>query len=465
MAGHLGARQSVFSRLSPLTLSRISVGFALIAALWLAVASVHGAVIALIAALAVVVCGYVGRVLAGLRSVPAVEWGQAGCGMVAEFLVYAGIGTAASVHRVLPAGLAGTPAAGLGGPGSAGVWHLTLAAAILTLVTAMTDLCVHGSVPDGSRLRLFGPPGDVRLPLACLAVLLFGARAGLLVVLVLGVAALVVVIADGAGQGGDRSELRGYRGDGRISVWIGRWVGGRVPPLAPLFVGLLVTGVLTALGLRNLSGILLLTPVEAMLLAAFASWHPHDGRSDWLVPPLIQAAEYVFIAEIGFAGHVWPPLTFTVVAAVGLRHMDLAYRVRGGLATGVDRRGLGWEGRMIVVGTAAAIGIAPFGYVALGLYLWWRLTRDWMIGWSTRLMSRMLHRRSAAEDVPARYYAAIWVAYGLAPVSCHRPPCTAAGWPASSRCPPGGRCWSPWSVPTTFTSSGAKSPLSATLWR
>jgi hypothetical protein len=44
--------------------------------------------------------------------------------------------------------------------------------------------------------------------------------------------------------------------------------------------------------------------------AAFASWHPHDGRSDWLVPPLLQTAEYAFIAAIGFAGRVWPPLTY-----------------------------------------------------------------------------------------------------------------------------------------------------------
>ena len=157
-----------------------------------------------------------------------------------------------------------------------------------------------------------------------------------------------------------------------------------MPPLPPLFVGLLVTGVLTALGLRNLSGILLLTPVEAMLLAAFASWHPHDGRSDWLVPPLLQAGEYVFLAEIGYAGHVWPPLTFAVVAAVGLRHLDLAYRVRGDLATGIDRRGLGWEGRMIIAGIAAAVGIAPLAYSALALYLWWRVGRDWVIGWSAR---------------------------------------------------------------------------------
>jgi hypothetical protein len=220
--------------------------------------------------------------------------------------------------------------------------------------------------------------------LACLVVLVLGARAAFLVVIVLGVVALGVTIVDGTRRGGDRGELRGYRGDGKIAVWIGKWVEGKVPPLAPLFVGLLVTGVLTALGLRNLSGILLLTPVEAMLLAAFASWHPHDGRSDWLVPPLLQAGEYVFLAEIGYAGHVWPPLTFAVLAAVGLRHLDLAYRVRGGLANGIDRRGLGWEGRMIIAGIAAAVGIAPFAYGLLALYLWWRVARDWMVGWSAR---------------------------------------------------------------------------------
>jgi Family of unknown function (DUF5941) len=389
MAGPLSARQSVFFRLSPLTLSQISVGFALIAALWLTVGSVHGEVIALIAALAAVVCGYVGRLLAGLRPAPAVDWGLAGAGLLAEFLVYAGIAVAASLHAVLTPGLAGsalqgTFLAGFGGTGSAGVWRLAVIAVIFTVVTPMVDLCVHGPVPPASRLRLFGPPGDVRLPLACLTVLLFGARTAFLVVLLLALAALAAAVIDGTRQVGDRGELRGYRGDGRIAVWIGSWVGGRVPPLPPLFVGLLVTGVLTALGLRNLPGILLLTPVEAMLLASFASWHPHDGRSDWLVPPLLQTAEYVFIAEAGFAGRVWPPLTFAVVAAIGLRHLDLAYRVRGGLAAGVDRRGFGWEGRMILTGIAAAVGIAPVAYLPLGLYLWWRLGRDWAIGWSAR---------------------------------------------------------------------------------
>ena len=68
----------------------------------------------------------------------------------------------------------------------------------------------------------------------------------------------------------------------------------------------------------------------------------------------------------------------------GLRHLDLAYRVSGGLAAGVDRGGLGWEGRLFTVGLAAAVGIAPLAYWLLGIYLWWRLARDWVIGWSAR---------------------------------------------------------------------------------
>jgi Family of unknown function (DUF5941) len=386
---HLTARQSVLYRLNPLTLSRISVAFAAITAVWLTVSTVHGEVIALVAAIAVVVTGYAGRMLAGERAAVAVEWGLVGCGMLAEFMVYAGIAAAVSFHVGVQSGVAAsslseTFVAGFGGVGTAGVWRLAIMAVILTATTAIVDVCVHGPALPGTRLRLFGPPGDIRLPIACAAVLIFGARAAFLVVLVLGVAALCVTIFDGTRRATDRGELRGYRGDGRLAVWIGKWVEGKVPPLPPLLVGLLVTGVLAALGLKNLSGILLLTPAEAMLLAAFASWHPHDGRWDWLVPPLLQAGEVVFLAEIGYAGRVWPALTFAVVAAVGLRHLDLAYRVRGGLANGIDRRGLGWEGRMIIAGIAAAVGIAPVVYAALALYLWYRLAKDWVIGWSAR---------------------------------------------------------------------------------
>ena len=386
---HLSVHQSALARLNPLMLARISVACAAIAAVWLTVASVHAEAIALGAAVAMVVSGRAGRLLAGQRCAAVIEWGLVGCGVLAEFAVYAGMSIAADLHPGAQPGLAGSSLSGtfvarLGGMGSAGIWRLAISAVILTLLTAMTDVCVHGPALAGTRLWLFGPPGDVRVPIACAVVVVFGTRAAFLVVLVLGAAALGATIIDGIRQGRDRGELRGYRGDGRLGVWIGKWVEGKVPPWPPLVVGLLVTGVLVALGLRNLSGILLLTPVEAMLLAALASWHPHDGRGDWIVPPLIQAAEYAFLAEIGYAGHVWPPLTFALVAVAGLRHLDLAYRVRGNLADGIDRRGFGWEGRMIIAGVAAAVGIVPVAYVALAIYLWWRVARDWVIGWSAR---------------------------------------------------------------------------------
>jgi hypothetical protein len=382
----LSVRESAFSHLGPLTLSWISVSLAAIAAVWLTAGTTRGSMIALVAATALAGTAHAGRGHAGQRAAAFVEWGQAGCGLLGEFAVYAGMAVAVSVHAGARPGLAGqslsgTFVSGLGGTGSAGVWRLATMAVILAAVTAMTDICVHGPAAPGSRARLFGPPADIRLPICCAAFLLFGARAAFLAVFLLGAVALCTTVIGGLRDGADRGELRGYRGDGRLSVWIGKWVAGKVTPFPPLFVGLLVTGVLVSLGLGNLSGILLLTPVEAMLLAAFASWHPHDGAGDWLVPPLLQAAEYVFLAEVGYAGHVWPALTAAVVAAVGLRHLDLAYRVRGGLADGVDRRSFGWEGRMIIVGVAAVLGFAPVVYGLLALYLWPRLGTDWMVGW------------------------------------------------------------------------------------
>src|SRR5580693_6904202 len=122
MSGYLSTRQSVLYRLAPLTLSRISVGFALIAALWLVAASVRGEIIALVAAAAVFACAHSGRP------------GLAG------------------------SSLGGTFVASLGGAGTAGIWRLAIVAATLTVLTPMVDLCVHGASRPAARQRLFGPP-------------------------------------------------------------------------------------------------------------------------------------------------------------------------------------------------------------------------------------------------------------------------------------------------------------------
>src|SRR6202023_3802874 len=143
---HLRARQSALYRLHPLMLSRISVAFAAITAVWLSVASVHGEVIALVAAIAVVVTGHAGRILAGERAAAAVEGGLAGCGMLAEFMVYAGIAAALSLHVGVQVGVAsnslnGTFVAGFGGVGPAGGWRLAIMAGALTRPTGVVALC------------------------------------------------------------------------------------------------------------------------------------------------------------------------------------------------------------------------------------------------------------------------------------------------------------------------------------
>jgi hypothetical protein len=395
MAGDV-ARLARSSRVAPVTMSGIAVSFAVIAAVWLALDTARAEVVALFAIIGVCALSRVGRVIAGRIAAPAVEWGLVACAVLAELIVYAGMAAGATLGHAgaghVTAGLGGPAAAtlrgtfvaGFGGAGATGVWRLAVVAAMLSVLLPMVEVCLYGPTGSwaGTPLMIFGTPGDVRLPLVGLVVLLAGVRAAFLAVLVLGVAALAAAVIDGTRAGVRPASSRGFRGDGWLSVRIGKFVAGRLPPLPPLLVGLLVTGMLAALGLRNLPGILILTPAEAMLLAALASSHPHDGRSDWLVPPLLQAAEYVILAELGFAGRLWPPVTFALIAVAGLRHLDLAYRARGDLASGTDRRGFGWEGRLIIVSAAAALGGETVVYPAMAVYLWWLFVRDATTGWA-----------------------------------------------------------------------------------
>ena len=167
---------------------------------------------------------------------------------------------------------------------------------------------------------------------------------------------------------GALATIAAYRDDGATAVWLSRVVRGQFVPLPPAVAGLAATSFLAWLGMRNLGGLLLLTPLVVMLLAAFGSGHPHNGRLDWLVPALLVAGQLVYIAAIGFSFGVWAPLTFTLCALIALRYVDLARRDRREAATGAATR-LGWEGRMLVVGIGAMLGITAVAFVALSVYV------------------------------------------------------------------------------------------------
>jgi hypothetical protein len=312
---------------------------------------------------------------------PAADWLSAGCWMTAECAAYAGLAASAGLGRTVIPGTIG------GGPG--GAWRLAVAAMALLAIRRMTDLCYERvtestggrprlprsprwrraerslALPAGERVVLLIVTGAIWGPrVAFLALLAWGAVATgyVLTSRIIGMrdaavedgpaepatqadrgaiglgtaansqvpageqAAAPAAVAGNAGAAG--YQIAAYRDDGPVSLWLGKLVEGRLPPLPPAVVGVFVTSALVALGLGNLSGVLVLTPVEVMLLAGLGSCHPHDGRLDWLVPPLLQAGEYLFLAALAFTRLVPPPLVFALLAAVALRHLDVAYRAR-----------------------------------------------------------------------------------------------------------------------------------------
>ncbi len=401
------ARWAAGRHLAPIAVASFSLGFAVIAAAWFTDLSTRGQAIGFVALIASVAAGRVARVMDSSRATAATAWAQAACALLAELAIYAGL--AGGVSRAGGTGLAGPVGhllrgglvERLGGTGFAGVWVIAVTAAIVLALSQMAGLSAGGPpaeqrFPEAAQPRRPGKGlGSARLVAGGLAVLLAGPRAALLTMLVLGVLTLLYTLVRPSDTvTPDASGVAGYRGDGPVSAWIGGLVGGRLPPMPPLLVGLLVTCMLTALGLSNLPGILILTPAEAMLLAALGSSHLHRGANDWRVPTLLQAGEYIFLAAAGYAGRVPAPVTFGLIAAVALRHLDMAWRARNRLPLSwfmgrhwvrlprADWRGFGWEGRMILTGIALIGGITPLVYMAMAAYLAVLEAADFLAGWT-----------------------------------------------------------------------------------
>jgi len=166
------------------------------------------------------------------------------------------------------------------------------------------------------------------------------------------------------------------RDDGVISRWAGGLVRGQLSPLPPALVALTAVALLAHLGLRDLPGFLTLAPPLMMLIAAPGSSHWHDGRLDWLVPGVLQGAQYIYITALGFASGVPAAVTFLLVAAVAVRYADL------GSSSPERPEWLGWEGRMLVCGLGAAFGVAMFAYLALAAYLAFLLGSKVVTGYS-----------------------------------------------------------------------------------
>jgi hypothetical protein len=416
------AAWAAMRQLTPAALYGISLGFGLIAAVWFAELAVRSKLLAVAALAGSFLFARTGSLVAATspegRIKAVTGWLGSACGLLTELGVYAALAVSAGLSpgvtaRGGVAGLDGTFGGALrhtfvaswGGAGTTGVWRLAIAAALLLGVRKLAALGYEytartpGSLFPRSVLRLGEEtatlPAGERLALIAVTSVFFGPRLTFLLLLAWGVLAAGYVLAGqltrsvaaepadpGAGESSPPGRgLAAYRGDGLLAHWIGALVEGRLPPLPPLFVGLLVTGMLAALGMGNLPGILVLTPVEAMMLAALGAWHPHRGRLDWLVPALLLTGEGVYLAALGLARHTAPWLVFALLAAVVMRHLDLACRARAGRGIPADKAGLGWDGRMLLAGAAALAGVVPLAYAVLAGYLWLLFSWDFLSGW------------------------------------------------------------------------------------
>jgi hypothetical protein len=307
-------------------------------------------------------------------------------GALTDYAVYAGLAVAAHAARW------------------SGVWELATAVIIAASVRQTVRACNQpGADAGGYRQVLAGgwraeaPARGGRLVLIAVVATVWDARTTLVALLIWGVAATAyamrpqragaVATAGAAGSAGVAADVAGSvdgtppmrqrrqeriarcRDDGKIARWLGRLVRGNLAALPPALAGLAATVMLTVLGLRNLPGLLVLTPLVAMMLAAPGSAYPHAGLLDWLVPAMLQAGQFLYIAAVGFGCGVPAPLTFAVCALVALRYAALAEPGPGGRDQ-LDRDGgLGWEGRMLVVGIGAMTGLTTFAYGALTAYL------------------------------------------------------------------------------------------------
>jgi hypothetical protein len=402
------ARWAARRQLAPAALLGISLGLALLAAAWFSDPATRTQLLAIVALLVSFTAGRAAVQLTVTEQPrAAVGWLAAAAGLLTEFAVYAAL--AVSAGQASQAGLDGifggslrtTFVATWAGGGQVGVWRLAVAVMLLLGARWLAEECYGGVARAAGKIlprpprRLAGQvitlPAGERVVVIAVTAVCFGPRLTFLVLLAWGAVAAGYVLASqiaGAAKlaaAGKLAQARGvlpaYRGDGPLAYRIGGVVQGQLPPLPPLLVGLLVTCDLAFLGVADLSGVLIFGPVLAMLLAALGARHPHDGRLDWLVPSLLLTGEGVFLTGLGFARHVWLPVIFALLAAVVLRHADLACRARAGRGIPADRFGLGWDGRILLAGFAAVFGIVPFAYAVLAAWLWLLAGWDFLGGW------------------------------------------------------------------------------------
>ncbi len=323
-----------------------------------------------------------GRSVADRRQAGPAAWLAALGGALAEAIVYFGLAAGTAAEHW---------------PSS---WKLGVTAVGLVAVRNVMTAC---STPYGFS----DPPGSVIGKIAAAMVTMpvggrilvigvvapiWGVRAALLAIVAWAISSIAFGLAgraaadvapEGTGPGGGgpvaaSATLLRLRDDGALARGLGALVRGNLLPLPPAILSLAAVSALAVLGLHGLPGALTIGPAIVMLLAAPGSANPHAGRFDWLVPVLLLGTQVLYLAAVGEGARVPGPVIFALVAALLVRYAELASAGRPVFLTRPRRRfgwgreygtELGWEGRVLLAGVAAALGVATAGYLALTVYL------------------------------------------------------------------------------------------------
>ena len=319
---------------------------------------------------------------AARRRAGPVTWLAALGGALAEVVVYAGL--------VVGAAAGDWP----------GAWKLGITVLGLVAVRNAMTACSRPygfSVPPGSMIGritagIVMMPAGGRILVVGLVAPIWGARTALLVLAAWAISSVGYGLAgrpradvapqatgpDGSGPVIASPTLVRLRDDGALARALGALVRGSLLPLPPAILGLAGVSVLAVLGLHGLPGALMIGPAIVMLVAAPGSANAHAGRLDWLVPALLIAAQVLYLAAVGQGVKVPGPVTFALVGALLVRYTDLACPRRPVLLAQPRRHRheareygteLGWEGRLLFAGVAAAMGVATVGYLMLAAYL------------------------------------------------------------------------------------------------
>lgn len=228
------------------------------------------------------------------------------------------------------------------------------------------------------------PIGE-RWLLIALAAALFDGRAALLALLSWGLLAAVYTLSGrtlrARAMRVPAMAARGiglHRDDGALARALARAGRGRVRPLASALLGFAVAGAFVALATPGLDRLgvdptaewPVLVSAGAVLLAATAGRHPHDGALDWLVAAALRAAESLVVVLVGLNDGVPVPLVFALLAVLALFHYDLAARLDKGASPLTGRwLDLGWDGRVALLAAAAAFDLGAPAMAGLAGYL------------------------------------------------------------------------------------------------